>query len=336
MLISRLISVGLSFLFANHASSSPIHGLTRYGEETINHGARTTLSSPYFVVHSDRLSDSWYPPDPSLITGFNVYCLDFLLLSGASDTAQAWASLTGAQRSSVKKQYANAGIKLIVSTFGSTDQPTTWNTDPTATANTFASWVIKYQLDGIDIDYEDFGAFKAGNGKAENWLIAFTRRLRNRLPAGQYLITHAPVAPWFAPNKWGGGGYLKIHSAVGSLIDWYNVQFYNQGPAEYITCSNLLYTSTSKWPNSALFQISGNGVPLSKIVVGKPAAQNDTFSGYMDPKMLAACLTQGQNRGWDGGVVGWEYPEANPNWIATVRSQTWPVDKDHRRWTRST
>ncbi len=24
----------------------------------------------------------------------------------------------------------------------------------------------------------------------------------------------------FAPNYWGGGGYLKVHSSVGSLIDW--------------------------------------------------------------------------------------------------------------------
>lgn len=55
------------------------------------------------------------------------------------------------------------------------------------------------------------------------------------------------MAPWFEPNVWGGGGYLKVHQAVGSLIDWvcdillpryillyfdismqYNVQFYNR------------------------------------------------------------------------------------------------------------
>lgn len=28
----------------------------------------------------------------------------------------------------------------------------------------------------------------------------------------------------FSPSKWGGGGYLKVHNSVGSLIDWYNVQ----------------------------------------------------------------------------------------------------------------
>src|ERR1700733_5686541 len=38
------------------------------------------------------------------------------------------------------------------------------------------------------------------------------------------------VAPWFEPNRWGGGGYLKVHKSVGSMIDWYNVQFYNRKP----------------------------------------------------------------------------------------------------------
>lgn len=32
----------------------------------------------------------------------------------------------------------------------------------------------------------------------------------------------------FTPNRWTGGGYLKVHQQVGSLIDWYNIQFYNR------------------------------------------------------------------------------------------------------------
>ena len=77
---------------------------------------------------------------------------------------------------------------------------------------------------GIDVDFEDLSAFDAGTGSAENWLITFTQQLRTLLPQGQYIISHAPLAPWFAPNLWGGGGYLKVHNSVGSLVDWYNVQ----------------------------------------------------------------------------------------------------------------
>ena len=62
--------------------------------------------------------------------------------------------MTDAQRSSVKSQYAAAGIKLIVSVFGSSDVPTTTGADPVDTANTVGAWVKKYNLDGVDVDYE--------------------------------------------------------------------------------------------------------------------------------------------------------------------------------------
>ncbi|KAF9454329.1 glycoside hydrolase family 18 protein [Macrolepiota fuliginosa MF-IS2] len=287
--------------------------------------ARATPSPPHFVVYGDAYDGTTGPPAVSQISGFNVFALSFLLLEGAWDKAYEWTTLTAAQRSSVKSQYAAAGIKLIVSAFGSTDIPTTTGADPIATANTFAAWVKQYNLDGIDVDYEDFGAFDAGNGKAESWLISFTQQLRNQLPQGTYLLTHAPVAPWFSPNQWGGGGYLKVHQSVGSLIDWYNVQFYNQGVNEYTTCDNLLTTSSSVWPQSALFQIAASGVPLSKLVIGKPATSSDAGSGFISTSTLASCVQQAKNKGWNGGVMVWEYPRAASPWIKSVRSLSWPV-----------
>lgn len=47
-----------------------------------------------------------------------------------------------------------AGIKLVVSVFGSTDAPTSSGADPVGTANTMAAWVKEFDLDGIDVDYE--------------------------------------------------------------------------------------------------------------------------------------------------------------------------------------
>lgn len=62
--------------------------------------------------------------------------------------------MSAAQRSSIKSQYSAAGIKLIVSAFGSTDAPTTSGADPIGTANTMAAFVKQFDLDGIDVDYE--------------------------------------------------------------------------------------------------------------------------------------------------------------------------------------
>ncbi|KAF8892265.1 glycoside hydrolase [Infundibulicybe gibba] len=285
-----------------------------------------TPAAPHFVIYSDKfVSGETGPPPVSQVQGYNVFALSFLLTEGAFDKAEEWTWLTDSQRASVKAQYAAAGIKIIVSLFGSTDAPTSSGSDPVATANTMAAWVKQFNLDGVDVDYEDFNAINAGDGKAEAWLASFTKQLRVQLPQGTYILTHAPVAPWFSPNKFGGGAYLKVHSTVGSLIDWYNVQFYNQGTSEYTTCAGLLTASSSTWPQSSLFQIAANGVPLSKLVIGKPATSGDASNGFIATSTLATCVQQAKNQGWsECGVMVWEFPDAAAAWIQSVRSLAFP------------
>lgn len=243
------------------------------------------------------------------------------MTSGPADQALEWQTLSACDRSTIKSQYAAAGIKLLVSVFGATDAPTTAGCDPTAEANTMAAWVQKYDLDGIDVDYEDFNAFDASSGSAVTWLKTFTKQLRVHLPQGKYILTHAPVAPWFQSNAWSGGGYLAIDQAVGSLIDWYNVQFYNQGSSMYATCTGLLTSSGGAYPGSSVFEINASGVSLNKIVIGKPASQGDAGSGYMSPSTLAGCLATAMTKGWSAGVMTWEFPDAEASWISTVRSK---------------
>jgi len=117
----------------------------------------------------------------------------------------------------------------------------------------------------------------------------------------------------FSPG-YKGGGYLEINRSVGSLIDWYNVQFYNrqsptfplfwyltrqvEGASEYTTCEKLLTTSSNNAPQSALFQIAANGVPLNKLVIGKPATSSDANSGVMSTSLLATCLEQAKQQSW--------------------------------------
>ena len=84
-----------------------------------------------------------------------------------------------------------------------------------------AQFVTANALDGIDVDYEDLDAMNKGDGAAEAWVTTFTQTLRQTLPQGQYILTHAPLAPWLAPNhQFAAGAYVKINQNVGSLIDW--------------------------------------------------------------------------------------------------------------------
>lgn len=125
--------------------------------------------------------------------------------------------------------------------------------------------------------------------------------------------------------------YLTVHQRVGNLIDWYNIQVcsviqatpliktyalwsssttvsvrcvsapnqcstrFTEGTTEYTTCNSLLTSSSTQ---SALFQIAANGVPVSKLVIGKPATTSDATNGFMPTSMLAQCLQQAKNRGW--------------------------------------
>ncbi|KAJ3558300.1 hypothetical protein NP233_g11533 [Leucocoprinus birnbaumii] len=312
------ILAGLSSLLAVAAIPLENHNLTDTARSFLI--TRAAPSAPRWVIYSDKwVSGETGPPAVSDIKGYNVFALSFLLLEGAYDQAEEWTTLTAAQRSDIKSQYSAAGISLIVSLFGSTDAPTSTGADPIAAANTMAAWVKQYDLDGVDVDYEDFNAINAGDGKAEAWLVSFTQQLRTQLLQGTYILTHAPVAPWFSPGKFGGGAYLTVNSKVGSLIDCSTT-----GTSEYTDCNGLLTTSSSTWPQSALFQIAASGVPLQKLVIGKPATSGDANNGYMSTSALAQCVEQAKSKGWSAGVMVWEFPDASASWIESVRSLAFP------------
>ncbi|KAL8292192.1 hypothetical protein RQP46_001658 [Phenoliferia psychrophenolica] len=263
-------------------------------------------STSEFVLYSDKWTNNGSPPAASEIPGWTVFSVSFWLASGAADMAQGWMQLSADARAAIKKDYAANGIKLLVTAFGETDTPTSSGEDPATTATALAKFVTDYDLDGCDIDYEDFAAMSAGT--AEAWLITLTETLRAALPNA--IITHAPVAPWFTTDtsSYPGGGYLEVNKKVGSSIDWYNVQLYNQGTTEYTSCDTLLTKSVS-FPETSLFEIIANGVSADKLLIGKPAIASDATNGYMTPAALAVCVNQARAKGWNAGVMCWEFPD---------------------------
>lgn len=259
-------------------------------------------------------------PPVSSLSSYNRFILAFWMSDvGPVDDAIAWAGFSASYRQQIIDEYHAAGIALMVSAFGSTDSPTTSGTDPTTVATNLALYVQAYGLDGVDIDYEDMTAMN-GN-KAEAWLITFQTELRKLLPE-PYIISHAPVAPWFtSAADYASGAYVAIHAAVGSGIDFYNIQFYNQGSDQYTTCTTLITDSGSSWPSTSVFEINSYaGVPLNKIVIGKPLDSGAADNGYMSPSTLATCVAQAQSKGWNAGVMFWEWVASEaPSVMATVR-----------------
>ncbi|KAG6868953.1 hypothetical protein C0993_007167 [Termitomyces sp. T159_Od127] len=236
VLLTSLFTFAVSALLLVPGIASTAINTTRHdnlGNEAREILSRATPAPPHWVIYWDKfISGESGPPAVSDIKGFNVFALSFLLVEGAFDQAEEWTTLTATQRTTIKSQYAAAGIKLIVSVFGATDAPTSTGADPVATANTFAAFVKQFDLDGVDVDYE--------------------------LPTSQF----------------------------------------EEGTSEYTTCSGLLTTSSDTWPQSALFQIARNGVPLSKLVIGKPATKSDASNGFMPTTTLASCLETAKAQGW--------------------------------------
>ncbi|OCF46041.1 hypothetical protein I317_00129 [Kwoniella heveanensis CBS 569] len=304
--------------------SSTLTGSAAVSTSTSKTSGNETTSSPlgsYSAPHYVVYADNWLYNMPSVsdLSSYNRFILAFWMSNqGAVDNAQFWEWLDASTRAQVIEEYHEAGIALMVSAFGSTDSPTSDGADPTETAQKLAEWVKEYGLDGVDIDYEDMSAMNSA--KAVSWLVVFQTELRRLLPS-PYIITHAPVAPWFtSANDYSDGAYVAIHQQVGDGIDFYNVQFYNQGDGVYGDCDTLLNDSGNDWPSTSVFEINSYaGVPLNKVVIGKPLDEGAASNGFIDPSVLNTCVTEAQAKGWNAGVMFWEWTSSAPSIMATVR-----------------
>jgi len=125
-------------------------------------------------------------------------------------------------------------------------------------------------------------------GTGEQWLIDFTNAYREVSP--DTILAHAPQAPYFSPTYYKNGGYGTVDSAVGQHIDFYFMQYYNQGSTKYDSYSEL-FTKTTQgaFPGTSVKEIASRGVPLQKLVVGKPITTGDaTNTGWVAQTDLGA------------------------------------------------
>jgi chitinase len=127
------------------------------------------------------------------------------------------------------------------------------------------------------------------------------------------IITHAPQAPYFCTNKtidarYPKGAYLAVHAAVGDMINFYNIQFYNQGFTMYENAQDLFNISSGWAPGTSINEIIASGVPSSKVVLGKPATGGDANNGLMTAAAIDAAIAANYPYNqWKAGVMFWQY-----------------------------
>ena len=199
-------------------------------------------------------------PNSTELEGFNVFILSFLLQNGdPSDELQNFVELTSEQQASIISDYHSAGISLMVSAFGSIEAPTSTGADPVDTANIVASFVQTYNVSvlpstcelGIEtvlssmVSMLTTKTLTLSTRELGPLRVGLLRSLSNLDPnchpevctrsswgcicliiSLEYIITHAPVAPWFTTNTtlYPAGAYRTVNAEAGSDIDWYNLQ----------------------------------------------------------------------------------------------------------------
>jgi chitinase len=257
--------------------------------------------------------------------GYNVLIMSFYVVTSHApfDSATLWGQLGASQQAALNYVH-NAGGCVLLSVGGATDVP--YSMDPNAVAAEVANYVKANNYDGVDYDLENFQPGMVYNGIAMvPWLTTLTTATRNAL-GGAKTITHAPQAPYWGViggNDWTGstGGYSTIEQQTS--IDWYNMQFYNQGPSCYVDYNGLYVSSAAScptFPHTSVNEIIAQAkMPASKIVIGKPVTTADGGSGFVDAAAFGNLLRQGLSNGINhGGYMGWKWEAQAQTWPQTI------------------
>ena len=140
------------------------------------------------------------------------------------------------------------------------------------------------------------------------------------------LLSHAPQAPYFGPigeSSWVGpsGGYTGVWKATKS-IDFFNVQFYNQGDC-YTTYASLFNSSAGgdascPFPGTSVAELVAMGIDADAIIVGKPLLVDDADTGYVAGATLGQWFREAAST-WKSGAFCWSWEKtAGPIWAADV------------------
>lgn len=74
-----------------------------------------------------------------------------------------------------------------------------------------------------------------------------------------------------------------MNTKVGTSINFYSIQFYNQQLSKYNSYSELFIASTGTYTGTAVTELMRRGVDQKKIVIAKPIAPSDiTGTGWID------------------------------------------------------
>ncbi|GHB31149.1 hypothetical protein GCM10007094_19520 [Pseudovibrio japonicus] len=217
----------------------------------------------------------------------------------------------------------SAGKRVLISLGGENFSTDAWaaladNVDNTA--DQLSQMVSHHKLDGVDIDWEDTGYT---GYDAPTFLTDLSKALKSKLPEGQNFVTHAPQAPYFyggAPGTY-TQVYVDVAKGAGDAVDLYNIQYYNNDwyvgtTAEEETgkVAGTVPVDGQTFPSS-IMGIASTGVPISKLILGKPTTSTNVTgtpadNGYLcEDDIVNSLIKPLLAKEPDfAGMMGWQYP----------------------------
>jgi len=275
---------------------------------------RNVIYLDYKINWSDIASDI----KAAVENCFNVINLGFWMSGqGYVDAAVTFANTPAQTRQEILDYVHSHNAKLMLSIGGATEHLESMiaNNQGRSYGLSAAQAAADLNFDGVDFDLE----LQPGNnqpfldGSFQTFLIDCTNAARSIL-GDSSLISHAPQAPYL--GQWAGPtlGYVAVLEHTS--IDFLNIQFYNQGPGEYTTYENLMINEgEDSWlAGSAVKEMIDSGVPVGKIVIGKPIGPTGyANNGYVPPIQLKefACRFKTEFGLEVNGFMTWMYPGSN-------------------------
>jgi len=330
--VGQVVCVGISAsTSAPTTRAATTHAPTTHAPTT--HAATTAAPSSWPIGPVKAI----YIDDSSSITtavadasaAFNLIIIAFYLHDGAGSSAHAWEGSSSSSRTSALNTAHANGAKVLVSGTGAGDNA---ETDDTATSfgQAIANFANSYGLDGVDFDLENFGNGFVINGMSHtatvSWITTATNEARSILGSSK-IITHAPEAAYFGSGGYGNFAHAYYQVYTGApTINYFLIQYYNEGTSNnlqcYLTYESIFVNSNSDCPDApgtSISEIHALGIPLSKLVVGKPVDSGDATWGYVSDSELHSYVTEASsNLGWNSGVMGWEWHTNSNTWINTI------------------
>lgn len=262
----------------NSVPTTLCHGAAMNVESVDGVEAQNTMIAAAY--YPDWSADS-NPPEKIDFSKFDILFFAFAMPNSSSTLTWDSGSQSILQRLINAKKVSGKSTKIVLSVGGwggshYFSQACSNSTNRTTFVNAMVSSVKRYELDGIDIDWEYPNSEGAGNphssADAGNLLSLF-KSLRNALPSPKILSAAVPHLPWLGTN----GKPSSDVSAYAAVIDYVNIMNYDvwgasATPGPNAPLGDLCGTSTQPQATAqaALAQWKKAGFPANQQILGLP------------------------------------------------------------------